>query len=72
MRKLVLATVLLAIGSSMALMAQQPKSTSAPKAEREILVTYFTSPERDGVDASRGGLQKWLQEKGFTNKQQTR
>lgn len=54
MRKLVLATVLLAIGSSMALMAQQPKSADAPKVEKKMLVTYFTFPERDGMDASTG------------------
>lgn len=54
MKKLFATIVMIIISSTVILMAQQSKPTTFSKSQKKMLVTYFSFPERDGVDASTG------------------
>lgn len=55
MKKFFATVAMVAVLSSVTLLYANPQTEkTAPKAKSKILVTYFSSPETDGVDASSG------------------
>lgn len=65
MKKLVATAVIWAISCSTMLMAQQSKATSPLKSEKKMLVTYFSVPEKEDVDASTGASRIIVNDKRY-------